>query len=92
MASPKDQKFHWCVQFQNPQMLEDRYVSLLLSDEELRHENPSFVKQREEYLRNRFRSYMNRFQLYTSEKEKLSLFIEAKANKIYIHDEKNRLH
>lgn len=91
-VSPKEQKPSWCIQFQNPQVLEDRYVSHLLSVDEFRHEDPCFAKQREGYLRNRFRSYMNRFQLYKSETEKLNLSIQLKENQIYVQDEKNSDH
>lgn len=86
IVHPKENKLDWSVQFQNPRVLEDRYVSILLSDEEHRHEDPSFAKQREEYLRNRFRSYMNRFQLYKSQTEKLKLAIEIDQNQICVKD------
>lgn len=86
IVNPKEQKLGWCVQFQNPRMLEDKYVSLLLSDEELRNKDPSFAKQREEYLRNRFRNYMNCFELYKSETEKLKLAIKVKDQQIHIKD------
>ena len=91
-VNPKEHKQSWCIQFQNSQVLEDRYISLLLSDEELRNQAPCFAKQREGYLRNRFRSYMNRLQLYKSPAEKLQLSIEVKDNQIYIEDEKNSIH
>ena len=89
---PKEQHLNWCVQFQNPQILEDKYVSHLLSMEELRYEDPCFAKQKEGYLRNRFRSYMNQLQLYKSETEKLELSIQIKNNQIYIEDENSSLH
>ena len=63
----------WSIQFVNPRALEDLYVSRLFSDtsdEDLRVMKPNL---REEYLRNRFRSYMNRFQLFTDGEEKLYL-------------------
>lgn len=86
IVHPKENKLDWSVQFQNPRVLEDRYVSILLSDEEHRHEDPSFAKQREEYLRNRFRNYMNRFQLYKSQTEKLKLAIEIDQNQVCVKD------
>lgn len=85
-ALPAENKFEWCVQFQNPKGLEDRYVSLLLSDFEQEDKDPSSLKHREDSLRNRFRYYMNRFQLYKSPTEKLSLAIEASQNLIHIKD------
>jgi hypothetical protein len=39
---------------------------------------------REEYLRNRFRSYMNRFRFYTASHQKLNLNIELQANSISV--------
>lgn len=85
-VQPTENKFEWCVQFQNPRGLEDRYVSILLSDIEHQHEDPSTLKHREDYLRNRFRYYMNRFKLYKSPTEKLNLAIEATQNLIHIKD------
>ena len=91
IASPDKQKkeLSWYVQFVNPKMLEDTYVYRLVSDssdEDLRIMKPSL---REEYLRNRFRSYMSRFQIFSTNEEKLSLQATVKDNKIYItKDEK----
>ncbi len=54
----------WSLQFVNSRELEDEYVKLLQvkeGDEEIKSLQPEL---REEYLRNRFRSYMNRFQLF----------------------------
>ncbi len=69
------QLLNWSVEFINQRLLEDRYVSLMMSDiseEEIRGLQPLV---REEYLRNRFRSYMNQCQLYTSDDERLDLKI-----------------
>lgn len=86
IATPKpDQnQLDWTVQFVNQKVLEDRYVSTLLSDtsdEDLHALQP---KIREEYLRNRFRSYMNRFTLYKPDFKRLTLDIEMQGNKINI--------
>ena len=40
---------------------------------------------REEYLRNRFRGFMNSFRLYTPKNEKLSLKVEMQANTITVN-------
>jgi len=73
-APPMQRKLlDWSVQFVNPRLLEDKYVATLISDtsdEDLRMMNPNL---REEYLRNRFRSYMNRFQLFTVDDTKFVL-------------------
>ena len=54
------------------------------SDEDIRAMRPSL---RDEYLRNRFRSYMNRFELFKSETAKFEIdaiieghFVEIKEN------------
>jgi hypothetical protein len=93
LVHPNENKLDWSVQFHNPRVLEDRYVSTYLSNEEHRHEDPSFAKQRQEYLRNRFRNYMNHFQLYKSQTEKLELSIGVDQNHVCIKDisdEKNK--
>lgn len=60
------QSLHWNLQFVGSSDLENEYISTLISDtsdENIRFMKPSL---REEYLRNRFRSYMNRFELFRS--------------------------
>lgn len=86
LVHPNQHKLDWSVQFHNPRVLEDRYVSTHLSNQEYRHEDPSSAKQRQEYLRNRFRSYMNHFQLYKSQTEKLELSIAVHENEICVND------
>ncbi|MCB1080859.1 MAG: hypothetical protein KDK69_03460 [Chlamydiia bacterium] len=76
----------WSTQFINPRELEDRYVRLLtsdVSDEELRDLQPQV---REEILRNRFRNYMNRFQLYKSETEKFEICPKLQGNSVLINE------
>jgi hypothetical protein len=89
ILAPKSERqfLDWCVQFIHPQVLEDRYVSMLLSegtDDDLNQLQP---KKREEYLRNRFRNYMSRFQLFKESNSKFDLKIELKENKIHIQEE-----
>lgn len=74
----------WSVCFVNPKLLEDRYVSLLLSDisdEQMKELQPEI---RQKYLRNRFRNYMNRFQLFVSEDKPLEIVTEVKNNTLFI--------
>jgi hypothetical protein len=79
IATPQNERssLPWSVQFINPRALEDRYVYKLMNedieDEDLHELQP---KLREEYLRNRFRNYMNRFQLFKADESKLE--VEAK--------------
>ena len=84
IACPLSDKSYcdWSVQFISPRLLEDKYIETLLGeskDEELLMMKHSL---REEYLRNRFRSYMNRFQLYRSLKDKLFLQAKVEGNTV----------
>lgn len=85
IASPKAERdtLLWNVQFMYPHELEDRYVAKVMSEsnDEVYDVQPHLL---EDYLRNRFRSYMNRFRLYTSNNNKLSLKIELQANSISV--------
>ncbi len=88
LLTPKTEKkqLDWSVQFLNPRVLEDKYVSILMSDDGDRNEDPSSIKRREEYLRGRFRHYMNRFQLYKSDREKFDLKVELQDQQIVIEE------
>ncbi len=85
IAAPKSERetLLWNTQFMYPHELEDRYVSKVMSEsgDEVFDVQPHLL---EDYLRNRFRSYMNRFRLYTPDKSKLSLKIELQANSISV--------
>lgn len=71
----------WNLQLVCPHELEDRFVAKAIaeSSQELRDLQPHL---REEYLRNRFRSYMNRFRLYTPNHKKLRLNVRIDGNSI----------
>lgn len=85
VAAPKSERetLLWSAQFMYPHELEDRYVAKVMSEQtdEVSDVQPHL---REEYLRNRFRSYMNRFRLFTPSNKKLNLKIELQANQISI--------
>lgn len=86
-----NQNLGWSVEFINPRLLEDRYVSLMMSDisdESIRELQPLV---REEYLRNRFRSYMSRFQLYKADDKRLELNISLENGKINIKEGSKKL-
>lgn len=80
------QKPLWNVQFIYPIELENRYVAQASANET---EGSSVISPhlRQEYLRNRFRNYMNRFRLYTENNEKLLLNIKIQADKIDVRPE-----
>lgn len=85
VAVPKSEQdtLLWNIQFMYPYELENRYVAKVLSEsnDELADVQPRL---REDYLRNRFRSYMNRFRLYTQDRKKLALKIELEADAISV--------
>lgn len=77
------------IQFINAKDLENRYIRYLksdVSDEEVRDIQPQY---RDGYLRNRFRNYMNRFQLYKSASEPLELCPKLQGNSITITEKKD---
>lgn len=88
VAAPKSEreKLLWNVQFMYPSELEDRYVAKVMSEstDEISDVHPHL---REDYIRNRFRSYMNRFRLYTQKQSKLLLHIELEEDSISITPE-----
>lgn len=93
IATPKSERqfLDWSVQFANPRLLEDKYVATLMSDvsdRDIRLLQPTL---REEYLRNRFRSYMNRFQLFYGDDSRFDLNVSLKGQKIYVEETTSQL-
>lgn len=76
----------WSVQFMNPRSLEDHYVTTLMSDSSEEGIHNMLPSLREEYLRNRFRNYMNNFQLYVSDDKKFNLMITLDDGKISLKE------
>jgi hypothetical protein len=90
LLPPKEEQesLDWSIQFVDFKKLEDRYVHLNISDpanEEPRNLQPQLY---EEYLRNRFRNYMNLLQLYKSEKEPFTLCPYLQGNAIITTEKK----
>jgi hypothetical protein len=82
----KQEILSWSTQLANTRQLEDQYVQAFngeLADPDTSLLTPML---REEYLRNRFRSYVNRLQLFKTDETKLSLFISLKKNLITIEE------
>lgn len=76
----------WSIQVANAKELENAYVELS-NAEVLSPELSSLSSQmREEYLRNRFRSYISRIEFYTENDKPLELFITRKGSQIIITD------
>lgn len=85
IAAPKSERdtLLWSAQFMYPHELEQRYVTKAIaeSNEIIYDVQPDLL---EDYLRTRFRNYMDRFRLYTPDNQKLSLKIELKSNSILV--------
>jgi hypothetical protein len=73
-------KLDWSVQFIQPQLLEDKYVSTLMSG------STNFPSYREARLRDHFRNYMQKFQLCHSDGSPLNLDLIVKDGKIHIQE------
>ncbi len=88
VVSPKSERklLDWSVQFVGSNQLEEKYVARLMSDvsdRDIRLLQPAL---REEYLRNRFRSYMNRFQLFRADDSKFDLAVSLKDHEIHVEE------
>ncbi len=83
VMAPKEDRKHlqWTLQFVPALDLENRYVYKLLEEVSTSHDLSDGSRNREEYLRNRFRSYMTRLRLYSSDKKKMALDIELDKSK-----------
>ena len=79
----------WSVLFITPRTLENEYVSKLMSDSTDEVIHGLLPSLREEYLRNRFRSYMNHFKLYNSDDTNFMLDIKLDDGNVSV-SEKNQ--
>jgi len=83
VAAPKSERERllWNIQLVYPSELEDRFVAKMISEsgDEVSDIQPHL---REDFLRNRFRSYMDKLRLYTPNNKKLHLNITLQANGI----------
>lgn len=78
-------RLKWNIQFLNPRQLEERYIALVMSKNQQANSIES-LKEQEEYLRNRFRIYMNQFQLYTEDEQKFDVMVELKNQEIVLYE------
>jgi hypothetical protein len=84
-ARPRKQgeKLSWNVQLVNPRAMEDLFVSLLTGEREASRDR-LFDKQYEQFLRTRFRDYLQNLRLYTGKDRKLTLNCQLEGNQIRI--------
>ncbi|MDE3055252.1 MAG: hypothetical protein KGI80_00930 [Verrucomicrobiota bacterium] len=76
----------WNVQFVSQQDLEDRFIARAIAEWDYALEDLS-PQLREEYLRNRFRSYMHSFRLYTANQKKLKLAMRLEGDTVHVLSE-----
>ncbi len=85
IVNPADsKKLTWSIQFINARALEERYLRFIKSDamdNEFHELQPHL---RDNYLRNRFRNYMNRLQIYRSGHEPFKLEPVLQGNSISV--------
>ncbi len=77
----------WSLQFVNPQMLEQQFVKMIRSDASESEDRDVKPQMREEYIANRFRSYIQRMVLFTADDVKLELKLEMKDGQIIVHQD-----
>ncbi|HEY2811201.1 MAG TPA: hypothetical protein VGJ00_07445 [Rhabdochlamydiaceae bacterium] len=88
IVAPKSDKqlLDWNLQLINARYLENIYVTTLMSDvsdADIRLMQPPL---REEYLRNRFRSYVNNLQLFKADESKFELLARLKEHTVYVEE------
>lgn len=88
VTAPKNEreKLEWSVGFIDSSHLEDTYVAFLLSHSRSKtRSNFTKSKERETYLRQRFRNYMRNFNLFLSPQHKLEIDSVLEDNHIKVH-------
>jgi len=89
VVSPKDQNnsLSWSLQFINAKQLEDNYVRTVLQNVSTENLHKMNSEMREEYIRNRFRNYMNRFTLLKPNFELFDLQPQLEGNSVVMGEE-----
>ena len=87
-VTPEGQKksLPWGLHFINTSEMEDIYISTLMADSQEEEINSMNPISKEEYLRNRFRSYMSNLRLYTAPGEKLELKARVKRGLVEVEE------
>ena len=88
LVKKEERCFDWSIQFIHPKILEDRYVHLLMSDSNIQEAHQVHPALREENLRKRFRTYLNRFELFTSQNKRFEICPYLQNKKIHLRKTK----
>jgi hypothetical protein len=81
------QFLNWSLQCVDSRTLENRYISILMSDASNSECSNLSCELREEYLRNRFRNYMQKLLLYTADNIKLQLTVTLDNQTVHIRND-----
>jgi len=84
--SKNTEGLRWSVQFINPHRLEERYVRWLTPNHNNSKVHKDRPSQRENYLRHRFREYMQKFELFKSSYQPLQLEAKIQGRIIKVKD------
>ncbi|MFI5344406.1 MAG: hypothetical protein ACHQUC_09325 [Chlamydiales bacterium] len=87
VTAPKAEreKLDWSVGFVDSAHLEDTYVAFLLSNSRSGSRNTTKNQERENFFRQRFRKYMQNFNLYLSPQHKLEIDSSLDEHQIRVH-------
>lgn len=80
-------KLDWSLHFVNPKRLEERYIDVVMSQENKEYTSLSLdqdeiLKSRKLYLKNRFKDYMKRFELYLNEQQRAEFVFKINDSEI----------
>ena len=86
VTSPRTERerLQWGIGFMDENYLEDTYVAYALSNSKITG-GSALLADRENHFRTRFREYMQKFALYLSSQEKLSIEASLEAEQIRLH-------
>lgn len=84
IIASEEKELPWSIQFINQPELEEKYISLAISEGLDRDLKSLSADLRDEYLRKRFRSYLYLFQVYISKNMPLNLDVSSEKNQVTI--------
>lgn len=83
-TSKENTQLPWCIQILQMSELEDKYVDRVINEAYNQKLSDLHPQTKEEYIRNRFRCYVNRLKLFSSKEQPLELNILRKSNQIIV--------
>lgn len=82
-------RLDWSLHFINPKRLEEKYIDVIMSEEEslyasITEDKDEILKSRRSYLKNRFKDYVKRFELYLNEQQRAEFVFKVSKKKIIL--------